>query len=124
MGEESIWENLRSHPRIDWSFVTKVRLAESDERWQMTNIKNISEGGCYFYSSRAFEVGKAVELEIKIPSVDNPIYFMGKIKRCEERKKGTTQVYGTAVQFEMMDESKKDKFIEAITFFLKMKKKS
>lgn len=119
MNEESEWKNSRKHPRIDWSFVAKVRLAEANEKWQMTSIKNISEGGCYFYGSQALEVGKTVELEIKIPSVENPIYFMGKIKRCEEKKQGSTQIYGLAVQFQLMDESKRDKFIEAVIFFLK-----
>lgn len=119
MSERDKWKKERRHPRIDWSFVAKARLNEMDEKWQMTSVKNISEGGCYFYSSQAFEVGKVIEMEIKIPRIEDPMYFIGEVKRCEEQKQGSTQMYGIGVQFQLMDEAKKERFIETVVFFLR-----
>jgi len=122
--EDSEWGKARKHPRISWSFVAKVRLIEADEKWQMTNVKNISEGGCYFYSGQVYEIGKTVEMEIKIPRIEEPMYFIGEVKRCEEKNRGTTQLYGIGVQFQRMDEEKKDKFIETVVFFLRKQRES
>jgi len=124
MGDESRWENLRRYPRISWNFVVKFRLKDSKQsEWQTSTIKDISEGGCFFYSNVPYGVGQVLEILVKFPSMITPMQFIGEVKRCESGKDKQFSLHGIGICFLKMDEQKRQEFIETISFFLKKQKK-
>ena len=120
---ESIkWARKRIHPRIAWSFMVRFRPhSEVPVRggWYIAVIKNISVGGCYFYSSVPYESGQILDLEVQLPRLVDTMKFLGEVKRCERNEEEKVNIYGVAVQFTDMDQAKKEIFIKTITFFLK-----
>lgn len=122
MDGESKGENLRKHPRIARNFVARFRVKDRpDSEWQLSTLKDISEGGCYFYSATPFEIGQVLETRILFPSSKEPIEFLGEVKRCDSEGSGQFSRFGIGVYFMGMDEQKKKEFIETIVFFLKKK---
>ena len=116
------WARKRIHPRIAWSFMVRFRPhSDKAERggWYIAVIKNISVGGCYFYSNIPYEPGQILDLEVQLPRLLEPMKFMGEVRRCECRDEEQVNIYGIAIQFTDMDQAKKDIFIKTITFFLK-----
>jgi len=115
------WARKRIHPRIAWSFMVRFRPHEETGRggWAVSVIKNISIGGCYFYSNVAYESGQILDIEVQLPRLIDTMKFTGEVRRCEHSEEEKTNIYGVAVQFRDMDEQKKDIFVKTITFFLK-----
>ena len=110
----------RKHPRISWNFVTKFRpKGQEDAHWEVPILENISEGGCFFYSSSPHAVGDMLEIEIQFPMLQEPMKFIGEVKRYKTDVHASQTRYGIGVQFLEMDEEKKKKFVETINFFLK-----
>lgn len=125
MNDESKWANLRKHPRISWNFVVKFKPKDShDSEWQVSTIKDISQGGCYFHNNLSFEAGEILEIQVQFPSLRVPMQFIGEVRRCESLSQDKNfPLFGIAVMFLEMDEEKKKEFIDTIIFFLKKKKK-
>lgn len=125
MDEERKWASKRLHPRISWSFSVRFKPHESKNRgvWGVSLVKNISVGGCYFYSNIPYKIGQILDLEIKFPVLMEPMGFVGEVRRCEYNEEEKTGIYGLGVQFIEMDESKKDNFIKTVEFFLRKQSK-
>ena len=112
----------RRHPRISWNFQVKFRLrGVKDAKWLLSNIINISEGGCFFYSPIGFEVGQILEIEILIPRLLKPMHFIGQVRRKEGDENAMTLRFGIAIMFLEIEADKKKDLIESINFFLKKK---
>jgi hypothetical protein len=123
MDDENKFTNLRHHPRISWHFVVKFRLKDGQEKnWQVSTVKDISEGGCFFYSNVAYQIGQVLEIRVQFPSIEVPMFFTGEVRRCELENVGQLSLYGVGVCFLGMDEEKRKYFIETITYFLKKQK--
>lgn len=125
MYEETNWINKRIHPRIAWSFMVKFKAhkSESPDSWEVSTIKNISLGGCYFYSSVSYEIGEFLDIEVRFPAIIEPMKFIGEVKRCERSEDPKVNKYGIGIQFQGMDEEKKNSFIKTIGFFLQKQSK-
>ena len=124
MGKKDKRVEKRRHPRISWPFVARFRLkGDAEGRWEVPIVKNISEGGCYFYCSTFHEVNQTLEIEIQFPKIKKPMHFLGKVKRCDVEKGAGTSRYGVAVCFSQMEEAKKKNFVETINFFLKKQRR-
>jgi c-di-GMP-binding flagellar brake protein YcgR len=121
MEADNNWVNKRMHPRIAWSFMVRFRLQKDDglQGWEVSVINNISLGGCRFSSNIPFNAGEALEIEVTLPLLTEPMKFIGEVKRCIPRDDAKVKIYDIGVQFLDMDQNKKDKFIETVTFFLK-----
>ena len=115
-------KDLRSHPRVAWKFVVKFRLKDKeDTEWQVSTIRDISENGCSFSSSVAYEVGKVLEIRVQLPAFRMPIQFTGEVKRCESNQDNQISLYIIGIYFLEIDAEKKKEFVETISFFLKKK---
>jgi len=115
-------KDKRRFPRISWNFLVKFRLKDAeDSKWLLSNIKNLSQGGCFFYSPVPFEPGQLLEIEIQFPRLTEPMRFNGEVRRKEGDKKRTASTYGIAVMFLEVEWNKKREFVEAINFFLNKK---
>lgn len=126
METDNNWINKRMHPRIAWSFMVKFRPHKGDglQGWEVSVINNISLGGCRFYSNIPFNTGEALEIELTLPLLTEPMKFIGEVKRCIPSEDAKVKIYDIGVQFLDMDQDKKDKFIETVTFFLKKHSKT
>jgi len=125
MEEDIRWANKRAHPRISWNFIVRFRLHNNErpQGWEVSVIRNISLGGCYFYSNIRYEIGQILDIEVQFPSLLEPMKFVGEVKRYEENLDASVHIYGVAIQFQGMDEKKKNTFIETVNFFLKKQSK-
>lgn len=65
------------------------------------------------------ETGRILDLDVRLPRLIEAMKFTGEVRRCEHNEEDRVNIYGIAVQFTNMDETKKDIFIKTITFFLK-----
>ncbi|MBU2541215.1 MAG: PilZ domain-containing protein [Candidatus Omnitrophica bacterium] len=110
----------RRYPRISWNFIVKFRLKTSqDSKWFISNITNISQGGCFFYSPVPYEIGQTLEVEIQFPRLTQPMHFLGEVRRKVDEENALNSRYGIAVMFLEMEEEKRKEFLESIDFFLK-----
>lgn len=117
--------NKRFHPRIAWGFMVRFRPhANHAAKWELATLKDVSEGGCSFFSGTAFRLGEVLEIEIQLPTVTDYMHFSGEVRRCEPDKKRHILRYGVAVQFTGLDEAKRRHFLLALEFLLKRQTKS
>lgn len=126
MENDNNWVNKRLHPRIAWSFMVRFRRQKSEEQqgWVVSVINNISLGGCRFNSSIPFNPGEVLEIEVTLPLLTSPMKFIAEVKRCIPSDDVKVKIYDIGVQFMDMDQDKKDKFVETVTFFLKKHSKT
>ena len=117
------WTSKRAHVRITWKFIIRFRKRSEQQprlpNWEISNIQDISKGGCYFLSSSLYATGDILDLEIQFPFLGKPMHFTGEVRRCEIKDTKDVAKYGVGVQFMEMDEAKKNYFIEALDKFLK-----
>jgi len=85
---------------------------------QVSTIQNISRGGCSFFSNASYNLEERLHIEIKFPSLREPMKFLGIVKRCEFNKEHKISPYYIGVQFTEMDEAKKNIFFQTLDFFL------
>jgi len=93
----------RQYVRLDRSVMISYKEAGSSEGYDMTNTKDISKGGTFFFSNVNYPVGTELELLVSFP------FRIGK-----ERSKIIAKVvnvikkdkfYGIGVQFVKMDKT-------------------
>ena len=112
----------RRHPRISWGFLVRHKPHEAtDDCTELSTIKNISVGGCYFGSQKAYPPGQILDLTVKLPGVKDLLVFQGQVKRCHTGQ--TRGLCFLAVEFVNMNAAQKDEFSRAISFFIKKKNK-
>ncbi|MBU4420160.1 MAG: PilZ domain-containing protein [Proteobacteria bacterium] len=93
----------RKYVRLDRSVMISYKKAGSSEGYDMTNTKDISKGGTFFFSNVSYPVGTELELLVNFP------FRIGK-----ERAKIICKVvnvikkdkfYGIGVEFIKMDKT-------------------
>ena len=120
MSENASWNEKRTTPRISWNFIVKFRSEKPEglSQLQVSTIQNISEGGCSFFSAVQYQLEEKLHLEIQFPSIREPMKFQGIVKRCEYLAGKKISPYFIGIQFTGMDETKKNGFIQTLSFFL------
>jgi len=117
---------LRRHARISWGFLVRHKpQGEQEARTELSTIRDISIGGCYFASQRPYPLGQILDLSVKLPGLKDPLVFQGEVKRSSPGGE-TPGMWFIGVEFVNIDGAKKDEFTQVISFFLKKqaKKKS
>jgi hypothetical protein len=112
----------RAFPRISRRFIIRFRPKGQPEvlNWQVSVVKNISVGGCYFFSSVPYRVGQVLELGVQLPFSKEPIQLDGEVKRCEELSSAKDwSTYGIAVQFLNLSPKEKEILDSTVKYFLK-----
>lgn len=108
----------RRHPRISWGFLVKHKLqGQNQDAVDLSTVKNISLGGCYFGSRKAYSAGQVLDLEVKLPGIKDPLLFQGKVQRCDPGQ--APGLFFIAVEFMDMGESQKEEFSRVMSFFIK-----
>ncbi len=115
----------RNFARILRNFVILHKLHEKTGLigWDTAFIKNISVKGCYFASSRIYEKGQILDIQIFLPILKKPLFLSAEIKRCEGHQK-QLNLYGIAVEFIDLNDQQKDILKQTIDFFQQKGKKN
>lgn len=93
-------------------------------KWELSTLRDISEGGCSFFSGKEYTPGEVLEIEIQLPTLTDFMHFTGEIKRCDPDQKKHITRYGVAVQFTGLDEAKRKHFLHALEFLLRRQAKA
>jgi len=106
----------RKYSRLSRPFMVRYWTPESIEQADLSCLKDISLGGACLTTSRVFEEGTKLILEIKLPGAD-----IVPIGRVLESKQSTVSlpIYKTRLEFLEMKETDKQILNEKLDFFFK-----
>ena len=122
-GNQSDPSERRQFPRVRWNFVMRFRVKEFENiNWEISNIEDVSEGGCLFFSPLPFQKAQMLDIQINLPRLQGFMFFNGEVIRVNAQKTGQFEKYAIAVRFTFMEEEHKQKFKETLDFFLKKQK--
>lgn len=93
MGEER-----RKYKRIKKNFILSYfDKANPEQKLELTQLKNISLGGACFVTTKAFNPGTIIGIELKTPYLADTTYLEGAVIQSNERVKNI--IYETRLQF-------------------------
>jgi len=107
----------RKYERIAKQFVLTYKVRGKEEKYEVSQIKNISLGGMLFTTSKDFLPNTLLEIELKAPVSAKAINLLAKVVDSQKVVEGL--IYNTRVSFVEVEESAKDLIKETVDFFLK-----
>ena len=84
------WNGLerRRHKRIKKNFIlTYFDKNKPEEKFELTQLKDISCGGLRFVTTKRFTAGTLLGVELKTPYISETTYLEGEILECSEKIK-------------------------------------
>lgn len=92
----------RQHPRIKKNFILSYfDPARPDQKFEITQLKNISLGGMCFITGRSFDTPAKLGIELKTPYLAGTTYLEGVVLESHEKMKG--KIYETRLRFTLLD---------------------
>lgn len=110
------WDR-RKYPRINWRFIVSYRVLEEADNVDISQTKNLSQGGMLLTTNRPFPQGMRLALEIRLPFDPKPVTLIGKV--VESREICKDLIYDTRLEFMVFDEANKKIIEQTIQHFLK-----
>ena len=110
----------RSHERIKRQFVVAYKVKNKEGKREVSQIKDISEGGMFFTTSEDFLPGTILEVELKTPISIMGISLSAKV--IESKLVVDGLIYNTRVSFIELDGSSKVLLKETVDFFVRKTK--
>ncbi|MFH1654993.1 MAG: PilZ domain-containing protein [Candidatus Omnitrophota bacterium] len=107
----------RKFERIKKHFVLTYKVRGKEEKYEVSQIKNISEGGMLFTTSKDFLPQTILEIGLKTPISAKNINLITKVIESQTAVEGL--IYNTRVSFIEVDEESKLMIKETVDFFLK-----
>jgi c-di-GMP-binding flagellar brake protein YcgR len=97
----------RRFKRIDGNYVVSYVPVEGEElKSDISQTKNLSEGGLLFVSDRAFEKGITLKIKLRLPEFSD--YVIIKAKVVDSKKIGKGTMYNIGAQFVEVEQKVKD----------------
>lgn len=87
----------RKHPRLDVSFVISYRVKEPPSNYDMSQSKNVSQGGMLITTNRKFEKGVHLAISVRFPFLPKKIEVWGEVVDSKEIAKNL--LYETRIKF-------------------------
>ncbi|HIE35942.1 MAG TPA: PilZ domain-containing protein [Candidatus Omnitrophica bacterium] len=87
----------RKHSRIDANFIVSYRIKQIPDNYDLTQTKNVSQGGILLTTNRKFEKGTQLMITIRFPFIPQRIEVTGEVVESEEIVKGL--IYETRIRF-------------------------
>jgi len=87
----------RRKPRADATIVVSYHLLEEDGNYDLSQTRNISQGGMLLTTNRKFENGARLGLTIQFPFLDQKVQVVGEVVESREMIKGV--IYETRIMF-------------------------
>ena len=92
----------RNYVRIKKNFILSYFDKDRpDEKYEITQLKNISMGGMCYVTSRKFNYGTSMGIELKTPYLSDTTYLEGVVLESHEKVKN--MLYETRLQFNFLD---------------------
>ena len=107
----------RRHHRINKNFVVSYRIYGDPDNIDISQTRNISEGGIMLTTNRAFDRGTILAIEIRLPFIPNPIRLLGKILGSKEIARD--MIYETRLVFTYMDDQSESMVKNTVDYFSK-----
>ena len=111
----------RKHQRIRGSFVVSYRIVEGNQLADLTQSKNISEGGMLITTNRLFDKDTTLSVFIRLPFSSEKIHLIGKVVASKEVVRNL--IYETRLAFLDVDEQKKEIIVSTVNEYIKRDKK-
>ena len=87
----------RKKPRTDANFVISYHLQREDANYDLTQTKNVSQGGMLLTTNRKFEKGTRLDMTMQFPFLDDKIRVVGEVVGSKEVLKDL--IYETRLMF-------------------------
>ena len=101
MPEEYKGPNRRRYVRTDARFVISYRIKDIADDYDLTQSKNVSQGGILITTNRYFGIGVHLKMTIRFPFVHQKIEATGEVVECKEIIKNI--IYETSNKFLDLD---------------------
>ncbi len=106
----------RSSKRIKKHFLLSYYAKDNpEEKFEMTQLKNISLGGMCFVTTRAYPQGTVLGIDLNTPYLSETTYLEGVVLASHEKAKGI--LYDTRLQFVGLTSEAKFLLKRLIDFF-------
>ena len=92
----------RKHPRVDANFVVSYRLKEPATAFDLSQSKNVSQGGMLLTTNKAFDKGTQLTMIIRFPLIVEKIEVTALVVDSKEIVRDI--IYETRIQFIDLDE--------------------
>lgn len=88
----------RQYPRVNKNFVLSYfTQTHPDKKIEITQLKNISQGGMCFITTQSFAPDTALSIELKTPFISETTCLQGRVLKSHEKAEGL--LYETRLQF-------------------------
>lgn len=111
----------RNHSRIYVNFVVSYRLKQLPADYDLSQTKNISQGGLLLTTNRMFARDTYLAMTIRFPFVPQKIEIVGRVVASKEVVKNL--IYETRIQFLDLDEKFFEELGEFVNKYLEKHKK-
>ena len=105
----------RGHPRLNANFVVSYRIQKAPENYDLTQTKNVSQGGLMVTTNRKFDKDTFLAITIRFPFIMQRIEVTGQV--VESREVVRNLIYETRVKFLDLD----DDFFKKLGEFIALK---
>jgi hypothetical protein len=92
----------RKHPRLEANFVVSYRIKEPGKGYDLSQTKNVSQGGMLLTTNKIFENGTYLSMNIRFPLVPQKIEVTGEV--VDSREIVRDLIYETRIRFLDLDE--------------------
>jgi len=111
----------RANPRINRNFVVSYRVYGDVDNVDISQTKNMGEGGMLLTTNRSFGHGTILAIEIRLPFMETPIRLLGRI--VDSKEVIPNLIYETRLNFNYMDDQSKDFVKSTVSYFIKKDEK-
>ena len=91
----------RKHPRLNANFIISYRIKQTPENYDLSQTKNVSQGGILLTTNKKFDKGLQLALTIRFPFVSKRISVHGEVVESKEVVRDL--IYETRVRFLDLD---------------------
>ena len=95
-------EEKRKHSRMNINFVVSYRIKEKDENFDLSQTKNISQGGMLLTTNKIFDKDTLLSMIMRFPLIPHKIEVTGVVVDSKEIVRDL--IYETRLQFIDLDE--------------------
>ena len=115
--DEKKWKERRQYERIKKNFILSYFDKENPNRkYELTQLKNISQGGMCFITTQPFEKGKLIGIELRTPYLADTTYLEGEVLQSHEKVKA--MLYETRLRFKLLNAQAEFLLTKLIEYFL------
>ncbi|MEI8350624.1 MAG: PilZ domain-containing protein [Candidatus Omnitrophota bacterium] len=87
----------RHYQRVNGNFVVSYRVKKIPDNYDLSQTKNIGQGGLLLTTNKQFEPGTQLAMTIRFPFVEQRIETTGEVVHSKEIVKGL--IYETRIKF-------------------------